>query len=283
MTTAQIPIAAATTVGAVSLTVASLQQSIDFYTTRIGLQLLKQQGETAYLGVGAEELLVLHGNPGARRVPRTSGLYHFALLVPTRRALGAALKHLVDSGVPLQGAADHLVSEAIYLADPEGNGIEIYRDRDRVEWTVHGSEIQMATDPLDAQGVLAAAIGAPSDQGLPAGTRMGHVHLHVADIAAAEAFYHGVLGFDITLRYGKSATFLSAGGYHHHIAVNTWAGQGAKPNPEGAMGLKEFSLVVPDAAELRRIAAITSPLEDNGGEILLRDPAGNAVRIKAGA
>ncbi|WP_228486732.1 VOC family protein [Paludibaculum fermentans] len=111
----------------------------------------------------------------------------------------------------------------------------------------------------------------------------GHVHLHVADIAAAEAFYRGVLGFDITLRYGHSATFLSAGGYHHHIAVNTWAGAGAKPNPDGALGLKEFTVVVPDASELRRIAAITSPVEDNGGDILVRDPSGNALRIRAGA
>ncbi|WP_228486731.1 VOC family protein [Paludibaculum fermentans] len=173
MTTAHSPIAAATTVGAVSLTVASLSRSVDFYTTRLGLQLLKQQGDTAHLGVGAEELLVLHEIPGAQRVPRTAGLYHFAILVPSRRALGAALKHLVDTGVPLQGAADHLVSEAIYLADPEGNGIEIYRDRDRAEWTIQGSEIQMATDPLDAQGVLAAAIGAPTDHGLAEGTRMG--------------------------------------------------------------------------------------------------------------
>lgn len=282
MTTAQIPIAAATTVGAVSLTVASLSQAVDFYTNRLGLQVLKQQGETVHLGVGPIELLVLHANLGARRVPRTAGLYHFALLVPTRRALGAALKHLIDTGVPLQGAADHLVSEAIYLADPEGNGIEIYRDRDRAEWIVRDGEVRMATDPLDAQGVLAAAIGAPTDHGLPEGTRMGHVHLHVGDIAAAEAFYHGLLGFDITLRYGRSATFLSAGGYHHHLAVNTWAGVGAKPNPEGALGLKEFTVVVPDAAELRRIAAIASPVEDNGGDILLRDPSGNAVRIKAG-
>ncbi|MGC4054770.1 MAG: VOC family protein [Paludibaculum sp.] len=282
MTTAHIPIAAATTVGAVSLTVASLSQAVEFYTSRLGLQVLKRLDEAVHLGVGSVELLVLHGNLGARRVPRTAGLYHFAILLPSRRALGAALKHLIDSGVPLQGAADHLVSEAIYLADPEGNGIELYHDRDRAEWPVRDGQIQMATDPLDAQGVLASAIGAPTNQGLPEGTRMGHIHLHVGDIAEAEAFYHGVLGFDITLRYGRSASFLSAGGYHHHVAVNTWAGVGAKPNPEGAMGLKEFSVVVPDTAELRRIAAITSPLEDNGGDILLRDPSGNAVRITAG-
>lgn len=270
------PIAAATSVGSVSLTVCSLDRMVEFYTRRLGLSLLSQVGEVVRLGTGGAELLVLHGDPMARRVPRTAGLFHFALLVPSRPALGATLKHLVETNTPLQGAADHLVSEALYLADPEGNGIEIYRDRDRARWPFDGTQILMATDPLDAAGLLADA--GPWTGSLPEATRMGHIHLHVSRIPEAEAFYHGVLGFDVTARYGDTATFLSAGGYHHHLAVNTWSGVGAQPNPEGALGLREFTLVVPDEAELHRIAA--APGRDGGGGLLLRDPSGNALRVQ---
>ena len=210
MTTLLTPIAAATVPGPVALNVSSLDRALDFYTHGLGLTILDQTGATARLGSGSTELLELHGDPGARRVRQTAGLYHFALLVPSRAALGAALRHLVEAGIALQGASDHLVSEAIYLADPDGNGVEIYRDRERAEWHHDGAFVRMATEPLDAQGVLAAA--EPWSGALAAGTRMGHVHLHVADIAAAEAFYHGTLGFDITAHYGRAATFPSAGG-----------------------------------------------------------------------
>lgn len=255
-----------------------MDRALDFYIRGLGLTLLDRAGPVARLGAGSTEVLALHGDPAARRVRQTAGLYHFALLVPSRAALGSALRHLVEAGIPLQGASDHLVSEAVYLADPDGNGIEIYRDRDRAEWAHDGLFVRMATDPLDAQGVLASA--EPWSGALAAGTRMGHVHLHVADIAAAEAFYHGTLGFDITARYGRAATFLSAGGYHHHIAVNTWAGVGVKPNPEGALGLRSYTLLVPDAAELNRIAATTTPEARHDGELILRDPSGNTIRIR---
>src|SRR5262245_7324671 len=202
-----------TTVGPVDLTVADLDRAERFYHDVLGFkQLGRADGTLTLTADGARALLILREQPGARPKPRrATGLYHFAILVPTRRDLARSLRRLAEMQWPLVGASDHLVSEALYLDDPEGNGIEIYRDRPRAEWPRSGGRTQMATDPLDFDGLIGELEG--DDQpwgGLAAGTTIGHVHLHVADLGAAEAFYHGVLGFDVITNYGGSALFVSA-------------------------------------------------------------------------
>jgi catechol 2,3-dioxygenase len=271
-------------IGAVHLTISNLDRSVGFYESRLGFAVHRRENGTAHLGAGGADLLVLSQSETAPRVRGTTGLYHFAILTPSRADLGRALKRLVDTGTVLQGAADHGVSEAIYLADPDGNGIEIYRDRPREQWPFVGQGLRMGADPLDLDGILAEADGV-NPAGLALRTVIGHVHLHVSHLDAAERFYVGVLGFDLMQRYGPSALFVSAGGYHHHIGLNTWAGVGAPPPPDGAIGLKWFAVEVPDAAALSAIgerldaAGITSERDDR--TLLTHDPSGNATRFCA--
>lgn len=275
---------ASTRLGTVSLTVADLARAVSFYTERVGLRIRKSDERTATLGAGDRDILVLVARPGARHVRGTTGLFHFAILVPSREALAAAFARLVATRTPMQGFADHLVSEALYLPDPEGNGIEIYRDRPRDQWRWEGSEIAMATEPLDVEALLDEdrAAGKPWT-GAPEGTVLGHMHLHVARIAPAVRFYEEVVGFGLTTRFGPTASFLSAGGYHHHLAVNTWAGLDAPRPPADATGLREFEIVVPEAADVAAVAARASSADAGpvleGETIVLRDPSGNALRI----
>jgi catechol 2,3-dioxygenase len=280
-------LAPTTTVGPVALTVADLDRSRDYYTRAIGLRELERDGSRLSLGADGRELLVLEEEPGARPAPRSTGLFHFALLLPDRAALARWLVHAAGERVPLSGASDHLVSEALYLGDPDGHGIEIYRDRPRDEWARDGDQIRMATLPLDVDDLVTAFDG---DQGAPyagmaPGTRMGHVHLKVADVGDTERFYNGVIGFDVMARYGSDATFLSAGGYHHHVGGNTWASLGAGPPPPGSAALRHATIVLPDAAERDRVAARVA---DAGQEpqaredgVLVRDPSGNALLLTA--
>jgi catechol 2,3-dioxygenase len=268
-----------TRVGAVHLTVADLDRSTAYYTQAIGLRPRGGNGTVARFGSDDADLLVLYEEPGARPVEGHTGLFHFALLLPDRPALARWLDHAARDRVPLTGASDHLVSEALYLRDPDGHGIEIYRDRRRDQWQRDGDQVRMTTDPVDVASLMAAGGGEQST--LPAGTRMGHVHLHVADIPAAEAFYRDVLGFDVTAHLGDQASFFSAGGYHHHIGVNTWAGPGATPPPPGSAALRHATIVLPDAAERERVAgralaAGAEPVEVAHG-ILVRDPSQNAL------
>jgi catechol 2,3-dioxygenase len=271
-----------TRIGPVALTVADLERSLAFYTDRLGLAVQARQDATATLGVAGTALLELIELRGAKPVHGTTGLYHFAVLLPSRADLSRALHHLIHTGTPLQGAADHLVSEALYLGDPDGNGIELYGDRPRAEWAFDAGGLRMSTDPLDVQGLLREAPEGPAS-GLPRGTTMGHVHLRVSSIPDAEHFYGDVLGFDLMARFGHSASFLSAGGYHHHLAVNTWSGVGAPPPPEGASGLRTFTIVVPDEVEhdriRRRLQQEGVALEGSAGEAKVSDPAGNRIRL----
>jgi catechol 2,3-dioxygenase len=275
---------ASTRLGTVSLTVADLARAVAFYTERVGLRVRASDDRTATLGAGERDILVLVAHPGARHVRGTTGLFHFAILVPSREALASAFAHLVATRTPMQGFADHLVSEALYLPDPEGNGIEIYRDRPRDQWRWEGNEIAMATEPLDVEALLDEdrASGRPWG-GVPDGTVLGHMHLHVARIAPAVRFYEEVVGFDLTTRFGPTASFLSAGGYHHHLAVNTWAGLDAPRPPDDATGLREFEIVVPGAADVAAVAARAeaagAELTPDGASIVLRDPSGNSTRI----
>ena len=269
--------------GPVHLKVIDLERVGDFYTDQLGLVTLAERGREHWLGVADRPLLVLHGDPNlSPKPPRTTGLYHFALLHPDRGALGQSLRRLLEAKVPLQGGADHLVSEAIYLADPEGNGIELYRDRPRDAWPYSNGELQMATDPLDWDGVMAAA-STESTKTMSEGTIMGHVHLHVARLQEGERFYGEVLGFNHVLRYGRAASFYSVGGYHHHIGFNTWAGEGAPAPPEGSAGLDHFTMLLPSAQALGSLA---DRLKEKGidhrtepGALLAADPSGNRVRI----
>jgi catechol 2,3-dioxygenase len=275
----------ATRMGAVRLTVADLDQARSFYARALGLTELDAGGERVRMGsAGGPALVELEGRPDAPERPRRStGLFHLAVLVPSRPELARALRRVLEAGASFTGASDHLVSEALYLDDPEGNGIEIYRDRPRAEWSSHGGELRMATLPLDVEGVVAEMPAGPDD-GMPEGTTMGHVHLQVRDIPEAEAFWSGVIGFEPMVRGYPGALFVSAGGYHHHIGLNTWGTAGAPPPPEGARGLARLEVVVPGAAEVDRIedraraAGAETEREEEG--LLLRDPSGNRVLVR---
>ena len=271
-----------TKLGRVHLVVTDLERSVAFYEQSLGLQVHRRQNNVAWLGAGQADLLQLTGQPQARRVSGTTGLYHFALLVPSRPDLAQALLRITETSTPVQGFADHLVSEAIYLADPDGNGIEIYRDRPRQEWQYDNGRLKMTTDPLDIQGLLAELNGQPAVRpDMPPGTVLGHVHLHVDQIARAEAFYVGILGFELMVRYGPTASFLAAGGYHHHLGINTWNGVGASPPPADAVGLAWYEICLPDEAELNRVADRVRqaglPVEAQPAGLLLRDPAQNGL------
>lgn len=276
----------ATRVGVVSLTVGDLARSLLFYRSVLGLRdQPAADGSVALVAEDGFPLLQLVELAGARPKPqRATGLYHFAVLLPGRQDLARWLRHVTAVDWPLQGWADHGVSEAIYLADPDGNGIEIYRDRPHDEWPVRNGQLQMVSDPLDARGLLALVDGEDSLwQSMPARTTMGHIHLHVADVDAAQAFYCDVLGFDLIQRYGPSALFVSAGGYHHHIGLNTWAGQGAPPAPPASAGLRHFQIVLPDAAALdavaRRLQAAGIAYENANGAVLVSDPSSNRLMM----
>lgn len=273
-----------TALGTVRLTVSDLDRSRTFYERAIGLRSAEREDGTLLLGVpDSPALIELRGDSAAPRLNRRApGLYHLAILVPSRLDLAFALARLIDVRWPLDGASDHLVSEALYLSDPDGNGIEIYRDRPRDEWPRAGEQLQMSTLPLDLNDLLGELRAAAAlQEQAPAGTRIGHVHLQVADLAAAEAFYHGLLGFDVMVRAYPGALFVSAGGYHHHLGLNTWHSAGAAPAPAGSVGLRSFTVELPDertlAPLLARIEAAGVAHERLPDGILVRDPFANAV------
>jgi catechol 2,3-dioxygenase len=227
----------------------------------------------------------LREEPDARpRLPHTTGLYHVAILLPTRADLARVLGRLMDTGYPIEGAADHGVSEAIYLNDPEGNGIEIYRDRPRHEWPHVSGTLAMVTDPLDVDGLLGEAGANGSGwRGMPNETRVGHIHLQVGDLEPAVQFYRNTVGFEVMQHFGRSAAFLSVGGYHHHIGLNTWAGIGAQPPPAGTRGLRGFVIRLSSqlAVEAAVGCMITTGWECTQGDGFVRthDPAGNILRL----
>jgi catechol 2,3-dioxygenase len=275
---------AATGVGRVLLQVADLRTSVEYYQEVVGLRLLDRAADRAALGVpgGPRPLIELRERRGARPVPRHGhlGLYHVALLLPDRPSLGRFLAHLRSLEIGC-GTTDHFVSEAVYLADPDGLGIELYADRPRRDWRVRGRELVMTTDPLDVNGLLAAA-GGVAWQGAPAGTTVGHVHLNVGNLAEAADFYHRGLGFDQTVWSYPGALFFAAGSYHHHVATNVWA-RGADPAGEADARLLEWEIVVPAAADaaaaLASVAARGAPVEPTADGGVARDPWGNRLRV----
>jgi catechol 2,3-dioxygenase len=277
----------ATHIGSVHLTVADLEAQRSFYERALGLRELERDGSTVRLGPdGGPVILELTGDPDAPRRPHgTTGLYHLAVLVPGRADLGQALRRVIESGWRFTGASDHLVSEALYLNDPEGNGIEIYRDRPREEWARSDEGvIQMATLPLDLDGVLGEIEAAePVPALMPAGTHIGHVHLQVANLRDAETFYSGALGFEVTVRTYPGALFVSAGGYHHHIGLNTWESAGGSPPPEGSTGLRSFELVLPTTDDANLVAdrarEAGAQVETGDGTAIVLDPWQDAVLL----
>ena len=273
---------AGTRVRSVTLTVRDLGRLTEFYRTVLGLELLESAGGQTVLGAGGSEIVRLIGDETAERSRLRAGLFHLAILLPTRRDLATSLVRLLDSGHALGGASDHGVSEALYLSDPEGNGIELYRDRAREEWPMRGSQLAMVTEPLDLSDLIALAAD-PVPERVPEETRLGHVHLHVTDIPAANDHYVELVGFALMQRYGRDASFFGAGGYHHHVGVNVW-GPRRTPAEPGALGLRWFDLEVPDEAHRVRLAAsdVGNP-ETEDGHPLIRDPAGNLMRVVAPA
>ena len=272
------------TLGPATLIVADLKRCTDFYHQTIGLTVRQSDGQHTSLGTGLQEFLVLRHMPHAPPAGITTGLYHIAFLLPGRQYLARQLLHFERTGVQLSGAADHDVSEALYLTDPEGNGLEIYRDRPRDEWRYPGGHLQMGTKALDWRDLLAAADSTEPFTGMPAGTRLGHIHLRVSDLAASEAFYRDVLAMDLTARYGHDAAFLSYNGYHHHLGINTWESRGAPPAPIGARGLDHFSLRMATSEAwdrlLSRAAAMNVVKKPSSEETWLRDPSGIAIRVQ---
>jgi catechol 2,3-dioxygenase len=281
-----------THIGHVHLQVSNLQKAVSFYIELLGFRQANHNGATVSLSASgrAPYHILLTEWPGARpKPPRTSGLYHIAIRLPSRPALARVFQRLVAHKWPFQGFADHLVSEAIYLADPDRNGLELYMDRPREHWQHRNGQIAMATDPLDVESLLAEATEDREPwTGIHPETDIGHVHLHVSDLAQAEAFYHGLLGLEVTQRSYPGALFFSAGGYHHHLGVNVWAGVGAPPPPADAVGLRSFGLRLPAGQawhSLReRLDGAGLEVEDlpDGADVtgmLVHDPDRNAVEI----
>lgn len=275
-----------TRIGSLKLRVQDIDLMQPFYEQIMGLEVLEKDEANVHLGVDPKTKLVkLEVDSSAHKSGRgTTGLYHYAILLPRRHDLAVVLDRLLSRAYPLQGVADHYVSEAVYLADPEGNGIEIYADRPRDEWYSSEGELRMGTIALDVEGLL-STIGEQGDREvkLPRGTRIGHIHLHVANLEKAVAFYRDVVGFELMMLYGSSAGFLSAGGYHHHVGINTWAGEGAPEPGPGSTGLVEYSILVPDSEALAQIAdrAEAVGIEIDHAETVVRisDPSGNRLKI----
>lgn len=275
----------ATTLGVVRLEIADLARSLHYYENVLGLRVLDRTDRRASLAAHGDDTAIIELNevPGAREHPDHArlGLYHFAILLPTRGDLARFVAHIARLGVQM-GAGDHLVSEAFYLRDPDGLGIEVYADRPRDSWAVRDGQLVMGVDPVDVDDLLKSA-GDSTWTGMPSGTTIGHVHLHVAHLSDAEAFYHGALGLDKVFRM-PSALFLSAGGYHHHLGTNTWAGKAPRPAP-GDARLLEWTIILPSATDVSAVeqslnVAGFSTLRD-GDSLLVDDPWGTRIRLSA--
>ncbi len=252
--------------GPVHIAVTDLDRSVGFYERSIGLQLHGREDGEARLGAGADDLLVLHAEPEAKRAGRHAGLYHFALLFPTRQELARAVRRLAEADTPIQGASDHGISEAIYLPDPDGNGIELAADQPRSNWGNLRDPTTIGPAPLDMGGLMATVAGEELSPKADRDLRVGHLHLHVSDIDEALAFYRDVVGFEVQTLF-QGAAFVSAGGYHHHLGLNTWRGEGIPPQPGGVVGLDHWTVVVDSGS----LAQLRERLEGAGVEVTERD------------
>lgn len=279
-------ISPSTRLGVVHLTVQDLSRATAFYCDRIGLRIHRKEIGFVALGAGAEDLLHVTENPTAPRPVQTAGLYHFCLKVDDRRDFARLLGHLVATRTQLAGLVDHRFAEAIYLDDPEGNGVELNWDRPRSEWPDPSIVIRLGNGPLDVEGLRQLAADAPPWNGLPIDASVGHIHLHVGDLTTAEAFYTGVIGFGRVMEMPRQAVFTSAGGYHHHVAMNIWNGRNVPPKPIDGAGLRTYTIVVPSETDrthlINRAAVAGVAVEYTGTDPLLRDPDGNAIIVAVG-
>jgi catechol 2,3-dioxygenase len=269
--------------GAIALVVTDLERSVDYYQRRLGMELHARDSSRATLGAGGRRLLELEERPGAVRDPDAADLFHFALRVPSRPALARQLARFMATDTRLTGASDHAVSEALYLRDPDGHGIEFYRDRPRETW-YKGGRVRMGTTALDLDDLLEdAPPSAPGENGLDADTVIGHVHLETVDLQRAKAFYVDRLGLDVTTER-PGATFMSKGGYHHHVAVNTWGGR-TRPaqDDRDRIGMLWFEIELPDRTGLAALAKDFDAEVTAGQPLVVTDPNGLAIRFVAQA
>jgi catechol 2,3-dioxygenase len=277
------PLPAMLSLGPVELTVSNLGRSLDWYETHLGLRVHSRADGVAELGDGVRTVLVLVEDPEAGPAGRHAGLYHYALLYPSREELARAVMRLVVNRTPIQGASDHGTHEAIYLPDPDGNGIELAADRPREQWPTPDEEFGRGGPlPLDVEDLLKTVTGEDPAAAVGEGLRMGHVHLHVGSIEDGLAFYGDVIGFDVWAQI-PSAAFLSAGGYHHHLGFNTWRGDGVPPAPEHTVGLRHWTVELDSQAEIDevrgRVEAAGIPVESGVNGFSVRDPWGIALRV----
>jgi catechol 2,3-dioxygenase len=276
-----------TNIGLVTLRVSDLERSRRFYEGILAFQAIEQEpGKVVLGGQDKQPLLELIEVPGAAPQPRrATGLYHVAILFPTRPDLGRELLRVANAGIQI-GQGDHLVSEALYISDPDDNGLELYRDRPRDTWHWTNGMVEMATDPVDIRGLVEEGQSdAEPWEVIPEGTRVGHIHLQVGDIKEARRFYHTILGFDVTADLSMhGALFVSAGGYHHHIGLNTWHSRGAQPTPENAAGLQTYVIAIPTREGLQeikeRLVAHQVPFEEQQDLIRVNDPWSNQILLR---
>lgn len=274
-----------TFVGQVHLQVQDLERALTFYQEIIGFKTLEREKRLAKLTADGKTVLLTLEQPEdiIPKQRRTTGLYHFALLLPQRSDLANILYHLAAHGVQI-GASDHLVSEAIYFSDPDGNGIEIYADREPSEWSWQNNQVTMTTEPLNFEDLLTEG-HQNGWKGLPSETVMGHIHLHVSDLAKAEEFYTKGLGFEVVTRYGAQALFISDGKYHHHIGLNTWNGVGAPQPTPNSVGLKFYTLEFADNEKrsqvISRLKELGATVKDEEGSYVTADPSGNRIYLNA--
>ncbi len=272
--------------GAVHLTVTDLDRSLGFYEGSLGLKLHRREDGVVAMGVGEEDLILLHEEPHARRAGRHAGLYHYALLYPSREELARTAVRLAATKTPIQGASDHGTHEAIYLPDPDGNGIELYADRPREAWPdLANPGRDGGPRPLDMDALLATVAGEQPRSEAGAGLVVGHVHLHVGDLERGLAFYRDVLGFELVMFFPGQAAFVSAGGYHHHLGFNVWRGEDVPPSPAGRVGLRHWTVVLDDPKEVatvrERVEAAGIEAQEAEGGFLARDPWGIAALFVA--
>jgi len=287
---------AETQLGNAHLQVSNLERALSFYKDKLGFKEIFRKDDSAALSATGNQpahiLLSARADAKPKPPPRTTGLFHVAIRFPNRRELAKVFRRLLEKEWPFQGFSDHGVSEALYLPDPDGNGVEIYTDRPREQWRWQNNQVTMFTEALDVDDLLSEARDDYSqDFEIHPETDIGHVHLHVSDLKKAEAFYHDLLGFEVTQRSYPGALFFSAGGYHHHLGANIWAGQGAPPPPPEAVGLLSFSVTVPDQQTIDTLRArfssagfttekINNPLAEGSG-FFVRDFDGNLVALMA--
>jgi catechol 2,3-dioxygenase len=273
-------------VSSVSIQVLNLQRAIEFYTNTLGLTVLNQDEYQVELSANGKDSLlsIVQLENGIKKVPRTTGLYHFAILLPSRKELGKILNHFIKNQVPLHGASNHGISEAIYLSDPEGNGIEIASDTDPKKWKWKNGQLDVFSEngPMDIKSVLSESQDEEFTK-LPAGTIVGHIHLHGSELKNIRRFYEEALKMDVVIDLPRQALFFSYGKYHHHLAVNVWNGIGAPTPPSNSVGLRNFLLRLPDSISLREIESnfmnMKIPYSTVEKGINVTDPSGNNIII----